>query len=101
MSGALFAIIYDWQSYTGQSVLDRTMTFLLTPIFTLTFIDILRFLVPYLVRLLSCFCLSTAQLKKWWDEVAYLGDRSSVVIHSSPAMVGPKLDIPDMDAFVG
>lgn len=87
--------------YTWQSVLDRTMTFLLTPIFTWTFIDILRFLVPYLVGLLSCFCLSTAQLKKWWDEVAYLGDRSSVVIHSSPAMVGPKLDIPDMDAFVG
>ena len=40
-------------------------------------------------------------LKEWWDDVAYLGCRSSVVVHSSPAMVGPKLDIPDLDTFVG
>lgn len=45
--------------------------------------------------------LPTAQLKEWWDDVAYLGCRSSVVIHSSPAMVGPKLDIPDLDTFIG
>ena len=53
------------------------------------------------MSLLCCFYLSTAKMKEWWDDVAYLGYRSSVVIHSSPAMVGPRLDIPDVDTLVG
>ena len=40
------------------------------------------------------------QLFEWWNEVAYLGFRSPVVVHSSPGIGFPLFPVKDIDGVL-
>ncbi len=40
------------------------------------------------------------QLAAWWDEVAYLGYRQPVLVHSSPAIGYPKQAADDRETYL-
>ena len=40
------------------------------------------------------------QLNDWWLNVAYLTYRLPVVIHVSPATVGPRLNVHNPETFI-